>query len=138
MQIAAVVVPGRGLSGKSAVEPYEVGTYKDLKNRSPSGDGLDIHHVPQAKPAGQAIDDYDYWNAPAIAIPRSEHRVIPTQKGEYTGTAKDLVEQNLQELRVYTNAPEEQIQALQDLIESTFPGVMDDGDLGGEGAVGGE
>lgn len=99
---------------------------------------MDIHHVPQGKPAGQVIDDFEYGNAPAMAIPRSEHRRIPTQKGEYTGTAKDLVEQNLQELRVYTNAPEEQIQALEDLIKSTFPGVMDDGGPAGEGAMGGE
>src|SRR6059036_2228520 len=73
------------------VEPYDVGEYKDLKGKSPSpsGDKLDVHHVPQKNPAGQTIADYDGKTAPAIALPKGEHEVIPTEKGTATRTPRD-------------------------------------------------
>jgi RHS repeat-associated protein len=139
LQIGAILVPLRGpLPGP--VQPYEVGLYKDLKARSVAGDELDIHHIPQGNPAGQVIEGYDYINAPAMALPAGEHRDIPTQRGDYSGTPQELIEQNLQELRDYTGAPETQIQAIRDLINSTYPGILDGqgGDGGGEGGAGGE
>jgi len=74
------------------VQQYEVGIYKDLQARSVSGDGLDIHHVPQKWPAGQVIDDYDWINAPSIALPEGEHSAIPTLRGNYTGTPQELIQ----------------------------------------------
>lgn len=122
------------LAGKiqNPVQKYEVGIFKDLRSRSVPRDGFDIHHVPQGKPASQVIQDYDYINAPAIALPNSEHKFIPTQKGAYTGDPKALIQKDIQDLRDYTNVPDTQIQALEDLINSTYPGLL--GDSAGESA----
>jgi hypothetical protein len=114
------------------VQPYEVGTYKDLVNRSLTGDGLDIHHVPQKWPAGQVIDDYDYINAPSVALPEGEHAAIPTQRGNYTGTPQELIAKDIEDLRAFTNTPEASIQALIDLIRSMYPGILtEEGEPGG-------
>jgi len=59
------------------INPYEVGTYDDLKARSLPNDGLDIHHLPQKHPAGQVIPGYDAKTGPSIAVPQNEHRQIP-------------------------------------------------------------
>jgi hypothetical protein len=119
------------------VQQYEVGIYKDLQARSVSGDGLDIHHVPQKWPAGQVIDDYDWINAPSIALPEGEHSAIPTLRGNYTGTPQELIQQDIENLRLFTNAPPEAIQALIDLINSMYPGILpEEGEGGAEGEAG--
>ena len=86
--IGAFLVPA-GISNH--VQPYDVGTAKELKARSRSGDGLDIHDVPQGKPADQVIDGYDYDTAPAIALPGPEHVRIPNERGTCSGTAQELI-----------------------------------------------
>ena len=45
--IAGFLIPNGGSGGTGPVKPYDVGTYKDLQARSPSGDDIDLHHVPQ-------------------------------------------------------------------------------------------
>jgi RHS repeat-associated protein len=104
-----------------AVQPYEVGTADDLKRRSVPGDGLDIHHLPQKHPAGQVIPGYDPKTGPAMAVPEGEHRQIPRQRGVYTGTGKDLVTKDLDDLATHTNAPPSAQQAMRDQIELQFP-----------------
>lgn len=84
-----------------------------MSRRSTVGDKLDIHHVPQKHPAGQAIDGYDPKTGPSIAVPSGEHRRIPTIKGQYGGSARDLLEKGIKDLRNHTNAPNS---ALQDLV----------------------
>jgi hypothetical protein len=105
------------------VDPYQVGTYKDLKAASKPGDGLDIHHVPQGQPAGQVIPGYDYTDAPAIALPRAEHALIPNLQGVYAGTSQDLIAQDLENLGNYTNAPQSSIDELGKLIDKLYPGA---------------
>lgn len=73
-------VHGGGPKGKSGVSKYEVGMANELRANSVSGDGLDVHHTPQSKPASQAIADYDPATAPAIAIPSRDHRAIRDEK----------------------------------------------------------
>lgn len=102
------------------VKPYEVGNYDDLKARSKPFDDLDIHHVPQAHPAGQVIEDYDPQTGTAIAVPRGEHQRIPTVRGVYEGTGEDLILGDLQSLVEYTNAPDEAISELRALIEEMY------------------
>jgi hypothetical protein len=104
------------------VDPYEVGTFDDLKARSVSGDELDIHHLPQKHPAGQVIPGYDPKTAPAMAVPQGEHRQIPTRRGPYTGTGPDLVQGDLGDLAAHTNAPPSAVEAMKKQIESQFPG----------------
>jgi hypothetical protein len=107
--------------GQGPVQAYEVGQYGDLVKRSPVGDQLAIHHVPQGQPAGQVIPGYSYPNAPAIALPAVEHNRIPNLKGTYNGSAQDLLARDIGNLRTYTNAPESAIQQLLDLNGQTFP-----------------
>jgi RHS repeat-associated protein len=120
------------------VQMYEVGPYKPLINRSVPGDDLQIHHVPQGNPAGQVIDGYDYINAPSIALPNGEHFNIPNLKGTYTGTPQELIARDIQNLRDYTNASEESIQALIDLIRSLYPGILTEEGESAEGGAGAE
>jgi hypothetical protein len=103
-----------------AVKPYEVSTYRNLKARSAPGDQLDIHHVPQGRPAADAIPGYVYEDGPAIALPQAEHRLIPNLRGEYTGTAEDLFARDVSNLRDFTNAPEEAIEKLTTLFRGLF------------------
>jgi hypothetical protein len=105
------------------VTPYQVGTYRDLKAASKSGDGLDIHHVPQGQPAAQVIPGYEYADAPAIALPRAEHALIPNLRGPYAGTSQDLIAQDLGNLGNYTNAPQSSIDQLVALIGGQYPGA---------------
>ncbi len=103
------------------VKKYEVSTYNDLKNRSVSGDELDIHHAMQKHPAGQVVPGYDPKTAPSIAIPKVEHQEIPTMKGPYTGSARDLLAKDVKDLREYTNAPASSIKELIKLNKEMFP-----------------
>ncbi|WP_170978853.1 RHS repeat-associated core domain-containing protein [Pseudomonas asiatica] len=100
---------------------YDIGIYGNLKNRSMLGDKLDIHHAMQAHPASQVIPDYNYISAPAIAVPRAEHIRIPTQKGIYTGSARQLLAKDIRDLRAHTGAPNECLQNLINLNKETYP-----------------
>jgi RHS repeat-associated protein len=105
------------------VAKYEVGAFGDLAKRS-KGDGLEIHHAAQKHPAGQTIPGYDPKTAPSIALPSNEHRRIPTVKGTYGGSARDLLAKDIRDLRTNTNAPNS---ALKDLVQrnkDTYPGAF--------------
>ncbi|WP_231624290.1 hypothetical protein, partial [Yersinia similis] len=112
-----------GLAG-CPTNKYEVGTFDDLQRRSKVGDGLDIHHAAQKHPAGQVISGYDPKTAPSIALPRAEHKLIPTMKGPFTGTARDLLAKDIRDLRNYTNAPPSTIKDLIRLNKEMFPDVF--------------
>ena len=90
------------------------------------GDQLDIHHVPQAQPAGQVIGGYSYGDAPAIALLAEEHGIIPNLRGIYTGTPQDLLPRDIGNLRDFTSAPESAIQQLVGLVGDTFPEIFGD------------
>ncbi|MGG7670813.1 RHS repeat-associated core domain-containing protein, partial [Yersinia sp. J1] len=109
-----------GLAG-CHTQKYEVGTFDDLQRRSKVGDGLDIHHVTQKHPAGQVISGYDPKTAPSMAVPRAEHKLIPTTKGTFTGTPRDLLAKDIRDLRNYTNAPPSAIKDLIRLNKEMFP-----------------
>ncbi|HVW50469.1 MAG TPA: RHS repeat-associated core domain-containing protein [Trinickia sp.] len=80
--------------GSNHVRPYN-----ELKNRSTPGDKLDIHHPMQSNPASQVAPGYDHQTAPAIAIPKAKHLRIPTIKGTYAGTARDLLAKDIRDPR---------------------------------------
>jgi len=107
-----------------AVKPYEAGQVDDLLKRSVPGDELQIHHVPQSHPAEQVIPGYSPSKGPGIALPRREHQLIPTERGPYTGTPRDLVANDLWKLRKYTGAPNSALQDLLDLIRQIYPGAL--------------
>ena len=101
-----------GTEKVNKVQAYEVGTFNDLKNRSVSGDDLDIHHVMQGNPAKQTVAGYEYKKAPAIALPRNEHTSIPTQKGSAKLSSRDQLAKDIKDLRTYTNVPTVRLQEL--------------------------
>jgi RHS repeat-associated protein len=103
---------------------YEVGRFDTLQKNSKVGDGLDIHHAAQKHPAGQIIMGYDPKTAPSIALPRAEHKLIPTMKGPFTGTARDLLAKDAKDLRDFTNAPPSAIKQMIDLNKEMFPAAL--------------
>jgi RHS repeat-associated protein len=104
-----------------AVEKYEVGSAKDLSKISVK-DNLDIHHVSQSKPASQLIKGYDKATAPAIALPKAEHKAIPTLKGTNTaGNARQQLAKDIKDLRRFTNAPNSSLQKVIDLNKKMYP-----------------
>jgi RHS repeat-associated protein len=110
-----------GCGDAKPVEKYEVGTFDDLKSRSVVGDNLDIHHVTQKHAGGQVIPGYEQGSAPAIALPRGEHSRIPTIKGEYTESARDLLANDIRNLRDYTSTPNSSLRDLIDLNKTMYP-----------------
>ena len=112
--------PDTSVLEKEQVKPYEVGGYREMIDRS-KGDKMEIHHAPQQHPANQAIDKYNHKNGPSIALPVREHKKIPNIKGEYEGTARDLMANDAQNLRKYTQAPNEAIEELIGLTKLMYP-----------------
>ena len=102
------------------VEPYEVGKFKDLADRSKK-DGLEIHHAPQRHPAKQRIQNYNEKDAPSMALPSRQHKKIPNVKGDYDGSARDLLAKDARNLRNYTNAPNGKIEELVNLTKEMYP-----------------
>jgi hypothetical protein len=107
----SVRLPGGAGGGP---KPYEVGRFDDLRSRSTVRDGLDIHHAPQKHPAEQVVTGYKRETAPAIALPKDEHASILNRRGDYNGSPRDLLAQDIRNLRDNTGAPNS---ALQELIE---------------------
>jgi len=109
---------------KKNVVSYEVGPYNALRNRSALNDGLDLHHAMQRQPASQVIDGYNPLSAPSIALPRNEHLQIPNLRGDYGGTARELLAQDIRNLRNYTNTPNSALQQLIELNKQMYPDAL--------------
>ena len=91
-------------SSKPPVCEHDVGTYKDLKKNSVVGDGFDVHHIPQKKPAEETIEGYTAREGVSIVVTKGQHRAIhtatkPLRSGEHTGTARDLLARGAMEAR---------------------------------------
>ena len=115
---------GRGAAEASrSVRAYEVGTANALKARS-INDALDIHHVGQAHPMEQLIVDYNRTTAPAIALPEAEHAMIPTIKGAATMTPRDLLANDIRNLRNFSGAPNSSLQELIRLNKTMYPNAF--------------
>jgi len=127
--LLGVVAPGGGYgaAGGAAANrlgKYEVGSFGGLKSRSIAGDGLDIHHAMQKQPAGQVVRGYNPSTAPSISLPRSEHMQIPNLRGEYSGSARDLLARDIGNLRNNTNAPNSSLRDLIELNKQMYPGAF--------------
>lgn len=114
------------LGKKGPTQAFDVGTYSDLKARSEPFDGLQIHHVPQSRPAADAVFGYDRKNALSIAIPDKMHHDIPTQRGPYVGTPRDLLAKDIKDLR-NQRAPNSKLQELIDMNKQAYPDAMNKG-----------
>ena len=109
---------------ESGILKYEVGTYDSLRSRSLSGDGLDVHHVGQAHPMEDLIPGYDRATAPAIALPEAEHSLIPTLRGPTSMSPRDVLVNDIRNLRNITVAPNAVLQQLIELNNKMYPGAF--------------
>ena len=75
----------------------------------------------QKHPAKQAINGYNKKTGPSIALPRGEHRAIPTKKGTYSGSARDLLAKDIRDLRNYTNTPNSALKQLIQENKNAYP-----------------
>lgn len=110
------------VAAKGGVQAYEVGTANALKARSAVGDALDIHHVGQARPLEQLVPGYSRATGPAIALPQTEHALIPTIRGTTTMSARDVLANDIRNLRNLTEAPNSSLQELIRLNKEMYPG----------------
>jgi hypothetical protein len=108
----------------NACGPNDDGLANELRSNSTIGDGLDIHHVPQSHPASQVIPNYNSNTAPAIALPEAIHDTIPRMRGSYEGTPRDLLANDLWNLR-QAGVPNDSLRQLIDLNRNTYPGVFE-------------
>ena len=98
---------------------WQVGEYGKMDSVN---DDLDLHHVPQKHPAYQVIPGYDEWTAPAIAVPKEIHRKFLNPRsitGTYSGTAKELVHKDLDDLRA-AGAPSKAVKKLEKMIQKKY------------------
>jgi hypothetical protein len=120
--------PNNTQNTTNSTEPvikYEVGRFNDLKKRSISWDGLQIHHAPQEQAAKQVFPNYNRKIAPAITLTNEEHLMLnPTNvSGSYQGTPQQLFEKTIVDLQLVP-VPPEAIQNLQNLWIETWPSLF--------------
>jgi hypothetical protein len=125
-KVAAEAAAGEKVAarGSNAVQAYEVGSYEALKARSVVGDGLDLHHVGQARMMEQTVAGYTRASGPAIALPRGEHALIPTLKGTASMTPRQLLARDIWNLRQLTNTPNSSLRELIRLNKAMYPGAF--------------
>lgn len=107
-----------------AYKKFDVGLHKHLQSKV---EGLDSHHVGQAKVMEQFIPDYNRRNAPAILVPSRGH----TSRGpngrlstKTTGfeNVRQVVARDIKELRrVYPDVPNSQLQKLIRMNKEMYP-----------------
>lgn len=67
---------------KGTLEAYELGDAASLLRKSVPGAGLEIHHVAHKHSALLSIPGYEADTAPAMALPKGEHRrILPALDG---------------------------------------------------------
>ena len=67
------------------------------------------------------ILSYNRELAPAIVLPSREHKLIPTMKGDYSGSARALLAKDIRDLRKYTNTPNSALKELIELNKKMYP-----------------
>ena len=85
------------------------------------GDQIDIHHVAQAHPMEQVVPGYNRATAPSIAVPRSEHSQIPVMRGPTTATPRNILANDIRNMKNYTGAPNNSLQELIQMHKNMYP-----------------
>lgn len=109
---------------RTGVKPYEVGTYRDFKAKELVGDALDIHHAGQAHPLEQVIPGYVRGVGPSIALPELEYGAIPTLRGLVTDTPRQILANDIRNLRAFTNATNSSLKEFINLNKLMYPGAF--------------
>lgn len=118
--VAIKDVGSANLEVSTPVQAYQSGSAAELRSRSVVGDGLDVHHAPQAHVAEQNSQGYTRANGPAIALPRSEHARIPNVQGSVSISSRSMLAGAARDLRNYTNASNKQVQTWLNSAKSYF------------------
>ncbi|MFO0860596.1 MAG: RHS repeat-associated core domain-containing protein [Phycisphaerales bacterium] len=103
------------------VQPYEVAPADQLRARSVVGDDIAIHHVGQAHALEQTVPAYNRATGPAIALPTSEHLPIPNMKGQVNLSPRQILANDIRNLRQYSNAPNSSLKTLVDMNKNMYP-----------------
>jgi hypothetical protein len=61
----------------SIAKVHEVGEARELRKKLRIGDGMDVHHVPDKYAMSSLIRNHDSEDAPAITLPKAQHRKMP-------------------------------------------------------------
>lgn len=107
-----------------AVQAYEFETADALRARFLAGDALDIYHVGQARPLEELIPGYNRATGPAIVIPEQLHRAIPSIRGATNLTPRQILANDIRNLRNFTDAPNSSLWDLIELNKQTYPGAF--------------
>jgi RHS repeat-associated protein len=110
---------------EEALSAYDVGTSDALLGRSIVGDDLVVHHVGQAYPLEELIPGYNRAYGPAISVPTAEHLQIPNLRGSINLTPRQVLANDIQNLRNYTNTPNSSLQELIQLNKQMYPGAFE-------------
>lgn len=106
------------------VQAYDAGPYNQLRGRSLTGDGIDLHHAGQADQMERLIPGYSRKNGPSIALPNAEHTKIPNLRGTPSLAPRQLLARDIVNLRKYTNAPNDSLRNLIELNKKMYPGAF--------------
>ncbi len=110
-----------------AADVWQVGIVKDLRRESVR-DGCDVHHCPQAHPAEQVVPGYDAILGPGIIVPENVHRRLSRRKGDYKGSARSLMAEDIAELR-RSGAPSSSLRDLLNLARHLYPEAFRKGEM---------
>ncbi|MFJ1492461.1 RHS repeat domain-containing protein [Capnocytophaga canis] len=108
---------------------YEVDTYENLRAMDIVGDKLSNHHVPQKALAKMQVIGYPQTvfaeDAPAIRLPDAEHSIITKLQSKNKAvrsqmSAEQLLQDDIDMLRKYTNAPESSIEKLKEMNKEKY------------------
>lgn len=72
----------------------------------------------------QTIPGYKCINSPAIAVPNDLHVKIPTMKGTTYLTPREILANDIRNMRKYTDAPNPNLQELIRLNKDMYPEVF--------------
>jgi hypothetical protein len=95
-----------------------------LKQLSTVGYDLALHHVGQSHVMEQVVSGFTRNDGAAIALPTSEHFLIPTMKGPLDVSPRTLLANDIINLRNYTNTPNSSLLELIKLNKTLYPGAF--------------
>jgi len=115
---------------RKPTELWEVSTYKDLRVNPTKN--IDAHHVGQKALMKKFIPDYNWKNAPSIAVPTIGHRIkgpkgIVSRSIKGVSNVRNLIARDIKELRrVYGSQgiPNSSLQQLIQLNKSMYPNAF--------------
>lgn len=108
---------------KAAVEPFMVGSYRELTTLA-KGTGLEAHHVGQQALMKKFISDYNFMTAPAILVSKFGHTLgsgVVSRSTRGFINARQVVARDVLELRRVYAVPNSQLIELIQMNKQMYP-----------------